>query len=74
MRRLIAVLAIFEAFALSLCMMNLWYLAFLNGGTVTISINSYGEMWPEYLLWLVVTPILVLGLHYAVEEVGPSSG
>jgi len=62
-------IAIFEAFGLSLFMFNLWYLAFLNGSSVTIQINSYGEMWVEYVLWLILTPILVLGLHYTIEEV-----
>ena len=69
MKQLIALIAIFEAFALSLFMMNVWYLALLNGESITLQINSYGEMWLEYILWMILTPILVLGLHYAVEEV-----
>lgn len=69
MKRLLMIIAIFEAFSLSFLVLNLWFLAFLNGDSVSIQINAFGEMWPEYLLWLVLTPILVLGLHYTVEEV-----
>ena len=50
-------------------MINIWYLARLNGQSITLRINAYGEMWVEYVLWLVLTPVLVLGLHYTVEQI-----
>ncbi|MFC6864195.1 hypothetical protein ACFQGE_12105 [Halomicroarcula sp. GCM10025817] len=68
MKRLLAIIAIFEAFSLSFFMLNLWYFAFINGESVSIQINAFGEMWGEYLLWLILTPVLVLGLHYTLEE------
>ena len=69
MKRLLAVVAMFEAFSLSVLMLNGWFVASLHGGTVTVSVDAFGEMWVEYVLWLVLTPVLVLGFHYALEEV-----
>jgi len=68
-KRLISLIAVFEAFALSVFMINIWYLALLNGQSITLRIDAYGEMWVEYVLWLVLTPVLVLGLHYTVEQI-----
>jgi len=70
MKRLLAVVAVFEAFALATFALNLWFLASLQGGTLTISVDAFGERWAEYVLWLVLTPILVLGLHYTLEAIG----
>ena len=68
-RRLLALIALFEMAALSVVLANLWFLALRNGGRVTIHVDLFGEMWAEYLLWLVLTPVLVLGLHYALGYV-----
>jgi len=68
MKRLITVIAVFEAFSLSIVLMNVWFVAMLNGGTMRLSIDAYGEMWAEYVLWLVLTPVLLLGLYYVLEE------
>lgn len=68
MKRLLAIVALFEAFSLAVLLINGWFVAMLNGGSVTVSIDAFGEMWVEYVLWLVLTPVLLLGLHYAVEE------
>lgn len=69
MKQLLALIAVFEAFALSLFLLNIWYIAFLNGQSITLHVDTFGEAWIEYLLWLVITPILVLGLHYTIEEI-----
>lgn len=68
-RRLVALLALFEMAALSVVLANLWFLAFRNGGRVTLHIDLFGEMWIEYVLWLLLTPVLVLGFHYALGYV-----
>ncbi|MFC7133611.1 MULTISPECIES: hypothetical protein [Salinibaculum] len=68
MRELIKRLALFEAFSLALLSINIWFLAYANGGTLRLAINTYDEMWLEYALWLILTPILVLGAHYILED------
>jgi uncharacterized membrane protein len=69
MKRLVAVIAVFEAFSLALILINIWFLAALNGGSIMLTVTAYGERWAEYLLWLVLTPVLVLGFHYTLEQV-----
>lgn len=75
-RRLVALLALFEMATLSIVTANVWFFAFRNGGRVTVHVDLFGEMWVEYVLWLVLTPVLVLGLHYALAFVldGPGPG
>jgi hypothetical protein len=60
-RTSIEVLAIFLMFALSVSLHFIWMGAFLNGGELTITINTYGEMWIEYVLWVAVTAIISVG-------------
>jgi hypothetical protein len=67
-RSLIKTLALFEATALSLLVIMMWFAAFANDGTVTLYIDRFGEAGVEYLMWLVLTPILVLGLHYYMVD------
>lgn len=71
MKRLVTVIAVFEAFSLAVVFINVWFVAMLNGGSMRIAIDAYGEMWVEYVLWLVLTPILVVGFYYALEELSP---
>ncbi len=42
------------------CFMN-WLAAFFNGGTVLLTINDYGEMYPEIFVWIILLPIIVVG-------------
>jgi uncharacterized membrane protein len=72
MKRLVTVIAVFEAFSLAIIFINVWFVAMLNGGTMRIAIDAYGEMWLEYVLWLVLTPVLVVGFYYALEELSPA--
>lgn len=62
-------LALFEMAALSVILVNLWFMALRNGGRVTLHVDLFGEMRVEYVLWLVLTPVLTLGLHYALGYV-----
>ncbi len=68
MKRLVTVIAVFEAFSLAVVFLNVWFVAMLNGGSVWLAVDAYGEMWLEYVLWLVLTPILVVGFYYTLEE------
>lgn len=70
MKRLLAVISVFEAFSLAFLLLNIWFYISLQGGSVTVSVEMFDERWAEYVLWLVVTPILVLGLHYTLEAIG----
>jgi bacteriorhodopsin len=70
MKRLLAVVSVFEAFALATFARNRWFLASPQGGSVTFTVDAFGERWAAYLLWLVLTPVLVLGLHYTLEAIG----
>lgn len=71
-RSLVEVLAVFMMFALSLGLYLVWFLAFLNGGEVTVIIDQYGEMWLEYLMWVVVTAVITIGFTDYLN--GPSDG
>lgn len=70
MKRLIAIVAVFEAFGLAFLALNLWFFASVQGGSVTVAVDAFGERWAEYVLWLVLTPVLVLGLHYTLDAFG----
>jgi uncharacterized membrane protein len=74
MKRLVTVIAVFEAFSLAVVLINVWFVAMLNGGSMRIAIDAYGEMWLEYVLWLVLTPVLVVGFYYALEELSVGQG
>ena len=68
-RALVEILAIFLMFGLSVLVFQLWWLAFVGGGQVTISIDTFGEMWFEFVLWFVIAPIILVGfLHYVVDR------
>lgn len=69
-RGLIKTLAFAVAWQCAMLLMLLWFAALANGGTLTIMINEFGEAGIEYVLWLIVTPLLTLGLYYILEEEG----
>lgn len=67
-RTFIKVLGIVWAVALALILTNAWFLAMLNGGSVTIYIDLFNEMWPEYVMWFIVWPVITLALYYFIED------
>lgn len=67
-RRLVKRLAVFEALGLALITATIWTAAHANGGTITLDITQFGERWVELAVWVLLTPILVLGLHYSIED------
>jgi hypothetical protein len=60
-RSRLEVLAVFLMFVLSLGMYLVWFTAFVAGGRVTVAINEAGEMWLEYVVWMVVTAVICVG-------------
>lgn len=60
----IEILGVFSMFALSVFAYLVWWLAFRNGGRVTVDVTVAGEMWLEFLLWLVLTPLITLSMYY----------
>jgi hypothetical protein len=68
-RGLIKTLAFVFAWQATMLLALLWFGARAHGGSLTIMIDEFGEAEIEYLLWVVLTPFLTLGLYYFVEEV-----
>lgn len=67
-RKFIKVLGVVWAAAIALIMTNMWFLALMNGGMVEIYINLFNEMWPEYIMWFIVWPVITLALYYVIED------
>jgi len=63
MRQFIELLAILWMFGLVTVLNAIWWFAFFDDGTTTVHIDLYGEMWPEFFAWMIVTAVLVVGLH-----------
>lgn len=68
LKEVIEVLGIFSMFALSIVSYLVWWLAFRKGGHLRLHINMFGEMWIEYLLWVIVTPIITLSMYYYLKQ------
>jgi len=68
LKEFIEILGIFSMFALSIVVYLLWWLAFREGGQLNLSINLFGEMWVEYVLWIVITPLITLALYYYLKQ------
>lgn len=67
-RQLVEVLGVFTMFGFTVFAYLAWFLAFVSGGRTWISINIVGEMYVEYLLWIVVTAIVTLSFYYYLTE------
>jgi len=50
MKRLLAVVSVFEAFALATFARNRWFSPSPQGGSVTFTVDAFGERWAAYLL------------------------
>lgn len=62
-RRLIEIWSITVAHALTLLLLLIWIGAYVNGNSLVVTINEYGEKYPELIIWAVVVPALTVGLH-----------
>lgn len=68
LKEIIEILGIFSMFALSVFVYLVWWLAFKEGGQIWLKINVFGEMWVEYALWVVVTPLITLAMYYYLKQ------
>ena len=68
LKEAIEILGIFSMFAMSVVVYLLWWLAFREGGQLRLTIEMFGEMWLEYLLWVVVTPLITLSMYYYLKQ------
>ncbi|MFC4357765.1 hypothetical protein ACFO0N_07360 [Halobium salinum] len=67
LKELIEVLGIFSMFGMSVFTYLVWWVAFKQGGTIQLHIDFFGEMWFEYVLWMVVTPVITLAMYYYLK-------
>ena len=68
LKEAIEILGIFSMFALSVVAYLVWWLALRKGGQLQLSIKMFGEMWIEYLLWVIVTPLITLAMYYYLKQ------
>lgn len=68
LKEVVEILGIFSMFAMSIVVYLLWWLAFREGGQLQLRIDMFGEMWVEYVLWIVVTPLITLAMYYYLKE------
>ena len=68
MKKFLAFLALLWGAGASIILISTWTVAYANGGSLVISINSFAEQYPELLLLFVVAPIFAVGLYYAIES------
>lgn len=68
LKEAIEILGIFSMFAMSVVLYLVWWLAFREGGQLRIHVNMFGEMWVEYLLWVIVTPLITLAMYYYLKQ------
>jgi len=40
-----------------------WWTAYTHGGRVTITVNEYGEQYPELAMWVVVLGVVGVGVY-----------
>lgn len=51
------------------CMAVIWFSTFFVGGVAIFSINTYGEMLAELIMWIVCAPIIVYGVYLYQKDV-----
>lgn len=69
---LVKILAVFELAVLAFFAFIIWFSAFLNGGQITIYVNTFGEKWVEFGIFLILIPIITIGLNrLLVEDLNP---
>jgi uncharacterized membrane protein len=68
-RNLINLVGLAFGLALAIAMSALFSMAFGYGGRVNMTIDQYGEMWPEMiLLWFVVWPTMTVALYQYLQR------
>lgn len=60
--------ALIHLTSLSIVLTSVWSLAFVGGGSTTVHIDAFGEMWFEYALFLVGWPVASVGLYLLITE------
>lgn len=61
--------AVLWGYGCAVLVLVLWVMAYANPtDSVSVSINRFGEKYPELILWALVVPILTVGLHYYIER------
>jgi hypothetical protein len=66
-KRFLALLAILWGGGAAVLLTTTWVFAYVNGGSFSVSLNSYCEAFPELILLTIVAPIFAVGLYYALE-------
>jgi hypothetical protein len=54
------------SFAFILC--HAWFVAYFNGDYVIVTINQYGEKFPELVLWIILVPIFAYGIYNGLKD------
>jgi hypothetical protein len=67
LKECIEILGIFSMFGLSVFVYLVWWLAFYQGGQISLKINVFQEMWFEYVLWLIAAPLITLSMYYYLK-------
>lgn len=68
LKRFLTLLGLLWVAGLAVVITNIWFIAMMNGGSVTIYVDLFNEMWPEYIMWYIVWPVITLALYYAAES------
>lgn len=68
LRWFLVLLAILWGAGAAILLTATWCMAYLQGGQITISVSSFGEMMIELWALTVIAPIFAIGLFYAIER------
>lgn len=61
--------AVLAGLAMLLITAYTWFAAYLNGGSVVVTINDYGEMDFELAAWILLGPLAVYGISLVAYSV-----
>ena len=69
LRRLFAFLSVSWGAGAMFILLATWATAYMQGGSVLVLINSYGEMQIELVALCIMIPIFIVGLYYTLEMI-----
>jgi len=69
LRSFLAFLATLWGAGAAILIVDTFIAAYVRGGSVLVEIDAVGEMWPEFIILAIVSPIFAVGLFYAVESI-----